>query len=200
MTSMMRWGAMVVLVVLGTAGNAWAQGEEVANPIQSGKIGDKAYYNFELSTPTRADVGSVKITLKDKSGGNYTVEETLRQGDGGETTAKTVYPLKATMKAQVEAIYGVQFTDLVITKTELIAGIEHVIDGKKFEMCQRLHFEFEGTNQGTKCKGDLYYDLHKDAGPMGMVMFRSIVSYETAPGRFSLTQNLTMRLATEPPK
>jgi len=68
-----RWSAehlitlasIAVLTALAPAERARAQAErDLPNPILSSTIGDAASYHFELSTPERAQIGSITIARR----------------------------------------------------------------------------------------------------------------------------------------
>lgn len=174
---------------------AFAQ-DDTPNPLKRSKIGSFARYSFEISSPARTDFGTYEVKLLRRQGTTYTVKEKVVQGAAGYTENEMQYPLAPMMISQVKATYAkVGFTEFKITKSTLSQGVSHDIDDVTFN-CRRLHIEFEAVQQKRRCKGDLFYDLSSDdrVGPLGIVVFRSLVSYEIAPDKFSLTQQLTLRL------
>ncbi len=183
--------SVVALAVLTSHQRAHAQDDaDLPNPIVAANLGSTARYLFELSHPSRSEVGCFEVTLQDRSADRFTVAEILTRDGMRGPTAEVSYPIASTMKAQILAVYRAQFQDLVIKRTTVFDGITHVVRGVTYA-CHRMYVEMEGTIQEAPCSVDLCYDVHPDAGPLGIVLFRSIVSCRTPTTK---TQCFTMRL------
>lgn len=184
--------ALLLAVLVPSAASA----QDVKNPINSASIGSQAQYVYECCHPSRVDVGRLDVKLLGRQDGKYTIEEVLTQGDAGSTKEKREYPLKSMMLAQVTATYSKRFEEFAISESEVTEQTSEV--GEQSFDCKKLVIRFTAKYKTAKgklkpVKGDLSYLIHSKAGPLGIVEFTSVISFETLPGKYGLSQTLSLR-------
>jgi hypothetical protein len=97
------------------------------------------------------------------------------------------------MREQIEAVYGAKFQEFRIISSTLVGDTTIEVASRTLN-CKHLHLVFEGVNQTKRVKGDLHFMISPQAGPLGIAEFTSVISYETLPGRYGLSQTLNLKL------
>lgn len=168
----------------------------VTNPLSGAKTGDWALYAWHLRSPMSTMLGTLRLELKDKVGGKFTLTEELGHGRIGKTVTHTAYTLARSFVEQVELIYGQTYSGLKITKATSKNGVEVVIGKRKYR-CTEVKITFFATHKELPCRGDLIYYLKSERlGPLNMVKFVSTISFKAQGARdYGLTQEMTLLLS-----
>ena len=186
------WFLLLCCLCLPASAQKWAP-----NPLSSAGRGDWAQYAFSLRSPISRKIGSLRVTLVERTPNSFTVTEKLRRGHAVMTTEESTYGFSKNFVEQVTKIYGKSFTDFELAPKNGVQVKEgvNVQIGKSRLSCTEVRIRFTGKNQGLACWGELTYLLKSGIGALGIVHFRSTISYTTdAKRNFSLSQETTLVL------